>query len=123
MCLLDKEIFSEILKITCCILKHNFFYDDYCLRRFINKFMRVMEVEYSLFIHAADLELKTFLKYNDKARGSFTGDFLSYHLHFILVDYMHFSDQELNQFDNILSKIVGVANESNVQKSNERTHN
>ena len=122
MFLLDKEIFTGILRITCSILKYNFFYDDYCIARYINKFSRVMEKEYADFFQAADIELKTFLKYNDKAKQTFTSDFMCYHLHYIFVDYLFFSDQELDLFNIILTKILGVSHESIVNKSNERTH-
>jgi hypothetical protein len=108
MDLLDKTMFKAILRITCTILEDNFFYDKMALKRFLDNFHEVMENEYLLLESSVDKDFRLCMKYDLCAKKHFTSYFLSFHLHDILVERLFFSDLELQMFENILPKFVGV---------------
>jgi hypothetical protein len=106
--LLDKRVFTGILEITTDILKNNFFYDFDTLSHFHNVFTYKMANEYCAFEDNIDQDFKRRLRHDLMCRKYFTSYFVSYHLHDILVQEFHFSDKELDLFENILPKFIGV---------------
>jgi hypothetical protein len=102
------------------ILKDYFFYDTCSLVRFSNIFVKYMADQYIEFEKTADKEYKDQLRYNLNNRKYFTSYFLSFHLHDIFVEKMHFSDLELDCFENILPKFVGESN--HVEQTGKRAH-
>jgi hypothetical protein len=106
--LLDKRIFTGIFEITTDILKNNFFYDLESLADFHKVFTMTLANEYCAFEDNSDAEFKQRLRFDLKCRQLFTSYFVSYHLHDILVHNLHFSEKELDLFENILPKFVGV---------------
>jgi hypothetical protein len=118
--LLDKRVFKGILEITTDILKNNFFYDLETLEHFFNIFTCKMANEYCAFEDNSDEEFKRRLRHDLMCRKYFTSYFVSYHLHDILVQDFHFSDFELDLFENILPKFTGVYNAK--PQGNQRTN-
>lgn len=119
--LLNKGILQDIMMVTCSILQNNFFYDQDSLARFIDIFTDELEFEYACFQDEANHEMKLRLKHDKKARNSFTTYFVSAHLRDILIDYLHFTEMELEAFDNILPKYSEVA-ANDIESCNQRTH-
>lgn len=105
---LDTEICQGILQVTTRILREYFFYDSECLGRFIDAFIAKIKEEYSRLKLAAHQEMIDFLAYDPLGKKQFTSYFVSYHLHDVLVDDFNFTDEELQMFDNILPKFIGV---------------
>jgi hypothetical protein len=108
MILLDKQIFCGILDITTDILQNNFFYDKESIEDFYEVFQNTMANEYVLFESHTDFDFKQRLRFDLMCRKQFTTYFVSYYLHDILVHDLHFSEMELDLFENILPKFVGV---------------
>jgi hypothetical protein len=108
MVLLDKDILKGILQITCNILKNNFFYDEFSLKRFLDIFQEVMIEEYHAFEQYTEVDFIMELEHCLLTRKYFTSYFTSSNLHDILVEDLHFSELELDCFENILPKYTGV---------------
>lgn len=120
MFLLDREVSEGIYKITVDILKNYFFYDLDSLERFADIYVDYISHQYIEFDKTTDKSYKLQLKYDLYDRKYFTSYFLSYHLHDILVDKMHFSDLELDCFENILPKFMGES--KHAKQTGKRTH-
>lgn len=108
MLLLDREMYKGILRISTSILKTYFFYDDECLERFWACFGDTIEEEYLYFDENADYGFKVQLQYDLKLRRDWTCYFVSFHLHDILMDQLHFTELELDCFENLLPNTTGV---------------
>jgi hypothetical protein len=119
--LLDKEILKGILQITCNILKNNFFYDDFSLKRFLNIFHEVMTDEYCAFEQYTDEEILEELRNDKVTRQYFTSYFTSANLHDIFVHDMHFTEEELDCFENMLPKYTGVY-DNDPKQTNKRAY-
>lgn len=111
MFLLDREVSEGIYKITVDILQNYFFYDVESLVRFSDIFVQYIADQYVEFDRSVDQAYKMQLRYDVTNRKYFTSYFLSAHIHDILVDKLHFSEQELDCFENILPKFVGESND------------
>jgi hypothetical protein len=118
--LLDKRIFKGIFEITTDILKNNFYYDFETLADFHELFTKTIASQYCVFEDNSDDEFKRWLRFDLRSRQLFTSYFISYHLHEILVKNLHFSEKELDLFENILPKFVGVYDVK--QQGNQRTN-
>jgi hypothetical protein len=105
--LLDKRTFTGILEITTNILKNNFFYSLESIANFLEVCTVRMANEYCAFEDTSDDEFKHRLRFDLNFRRIFTSYFVSYHLHDILVENLHFSEKELDLFENILPKFQG----------------
>ena len=117
---MDKRIFTGIFELTTNILKNHFFYDTESIRSFQDEYTMKIANEYCLFEQQTDEDFIRRLKSDLMGRKYFTSYFMSYHLHDILVENLHFTEQELDLFENLLPKIVG---EQNVKyKGHERTN-
>jgi hypothetical protein len=112
--LLDDEIFKSILRMTTNILKNNFFYSDGALKRFFNCFNDLMQEEYSLFEIEVEDSFRFQLKTCDAIKKDFTCYFVSFYLHDVLMYDLHFTEMELEQFQNLLPSFIG-------DKQNEQT--
>lgn len=108
MRLLDIEVCQDILCVTAQILREYFLYSQELLGKFIDVFISKMKAEHAKLERAAYPEIIDFLRYNLINRKDFTSYFVSYHLHDVLVDDFFFSEEELQMFDNILPKFIGV---------------
>lgn len=108
MFLLDKYVFTGIVDITQDILKNYFFYDNESLNNFFDDFVNCMANEYTIFHQNVDFDFKRQLRFDLNTRRHFTSYFVSWHLHDLLVNNLHFTDMELDLFENILPKFVGV---------------
>lgn len=120
MILLDKQIFKGVIEITLNILKNNFFYDNETLGYFTDTYTQTLANEYCLFEDNSDEEFLRKLRFDLLGRKYFTSYFMSYHLHDTLVNELHFTEKELDLFENILPKFVGVYDAK--QQGNQRTH-
>jgi hypothetical protein len=103
--LLDTVILKGILSITTKILKFNFFYDEESLERFFKLFENYIVEDYLCFEKNATKDVILQLKLDSQARSYFTSYFVSANLHDILVCEMHFTDSELDAFENLLPKL------------------
>jgi len=120
MFLLDVGIFKGILQISTNILKQYFFYDEECLGRFLNCFEETMKEEYYFFEDNVDPSFKWELTHSKSKREHFTSYFVSYFLHDVLVLDLHFTEMELDCFENILPKYIGV--DDDIKQGNKRAH-
>lgn len=109
---LDREILQDIMTVTCTILQNNFFYSEPVLSRFVDTMADVLGDEMEALDEWIDQDFKMTMKYDRLARKEFTCYFVSDHLHDVLVYDMHFSDQELDAFENILPKYTGVTDDT-----------
>ena len=121
MRLLDIDLCQNILHITTRILREYFFYSPESLGRFIDAFIEKIREEYSRLENAAHREMTFFLKYDPVGKAHFTSYFVSYHLHDVLVDDFFFSENELQMFDNILPKFIGVQ-DAYAEQRHKRAH-
>jgi hypothetical protein len=110
MILLDEFVFKEILRMTIEIMQKKFYYSQASIERFVDRFVFVITNEYCAFEENTDCYIKTAIRSNKLNRRAFTSDFVSYHLYDILVDDMHFSEQEIDLFLDMLPQPLGVKN-------------
>jgi hypothetical protein len=108
MFLLDKYVFTGIVDITQNILQNYFFYDTECINNFFDDFVDCMADEYRQCYESMDQQLRTELKLSRDRRKHFTSYFVTWHLHDLLVNNLHFSKLELDMFENILPKFTGA---------------
>jgi hypothetical protein len=113
---------KELLHVTCTILKDNFYYDNDALDRFLYTFKEHMTVELIEFGLNTEREVLAELHHSYRARWHFTCYFISAHMREIFLHTMHFSEQELFAFDNILPKYLG-AKQDEIQPNYERENN
>jgi len=118
--LLDRDILEEILYYTCTILKKHFFYDEESVMRFLHRFTDTIESELIRFGNWANQEIQIQLKYDRSARFYFTSYFVSVNLRNVMVEHLHFSESELEAFDNVLPKYSEVI--ESVKPCNQRAH-
>jgi hypothetical protein len=107
MTIFDAVVLKEIIKVSCHILRENFFYDDENLGIFINTFTDEIGRELDFFASNADSLIVNRLHRDRLARLHFTCYFASAHLREIFIEKMHFSEQELVAFEGILPKYTG----------------
>jgi hypothetical protein len=117
---LDRKALEEILLVTCSILKKHFFYDEESIGRFLHVFESVVECELECFDHWASEEVRIQLQFDRKARFYFTNYFVSANLRNVMIHYLHFSEFELQAFENFLPNYSEV--NENVESCNQRTH-
>lgn len=108
MFLMDKETMVGLLNICQSILLDYFYYAEECLEPFFKYFQEYMIDEYVTFYDGADYSTKMELKYDWQSRRNFTAYLMSKGIHRSLVDILHFSDEELNAFENLIPKYTGV---------------
>lgn len=116
---LDREILQNIVTVSCSILQNNFYYSEEVLTRFVDVLGDVLGDEMEALEEWIDYEFKMSMKYDVLARKEFTCYFVSSNLHDVLVYDLHFSEQELDAFENILPKYTGVADDT--KQRSERT--
>jgi hypothetical protein len=117
---LDRVVLEEILYVTCSILKKHFFYDDESIARFLHVFTHVAECELDCFDQWASEEVRLQLRFDRKARSCFTSFFVSANLRNVMIHYLHFSESELQAFENFLPNYSEVI--ENVESCNQRAH-
>jgi hypothetical protein len=105
---LDENVVKGILRITCSILRDNFFYSEEALGRFLDIFADLVseEVEYCACYMDEGYQLR--LKYDKQERKEFTCYFITCQVHDILVDFLYFSDLELDAFQDFLPRYTGA---------------
>jgi hypothetical protein len=118
--LLDRQIFKEILLITCAIFKNNFFYDKESIERFLKIFTEIIKGECEIFDRFADENIRLRLKYDHDARKEFTAYFVSIHLREIMIEHLNFSEMELQAFENVLPKYSEASDD--VEPYSQRAH-
>jgi hypothetical protein len=123
MLIFDRKITGQILSLTCSILRENFMYDDEFLKEFLDDFKDYLGEELDIFEEYAEPRILLSLKYDGKARAYFTCYFVSAHLREMLINRLHFSEQELQAFESILPKYTGEQyHEKYEQPKAKRTH-
>jgi hypothetical protein len=121
MLLIDRAIMKEIIRITCSILRNNFFYDEDLMKEFIAIFTDEFSSALINFRDQAGQLTLSNLKYSHSARFDFTCYFQSKIIRDILMYDFDFNEKELQAFENIVSKYAGdSANEE--QSRHSRTH-
>jgi hypothetical protein len=120
--LIDFKLLENVMKVTCLILQNNFFYSEGCLALFLNDFQDRLEFHYHKLEDQADNCFRIQMKNDRIARKNFTAYFVSYHLHDTLVEDCHFSEIELDLFENILPKYTGV-HKDGLEQSEQRKNN
>jgi hypothetical protein len=103
----DPKVMKEILGVTCSILERNFFYAPEELNFFLETFAEGFSEDIVGFESYAEKEILAELHRSKKARNYFTCYLVSAHLRDIFINEFHFSEQELEAFENILPKYAG----------------
>jgi hypothetical protein len=113
MILIDRLTFREIVRITCAILRNNFFYSEDLLKEFLAVFIDEFSSALIHFRTTADKRTISNLLYSYEARFTFTCYFQSKIIRDVLIYDFDFSEKELQAFENIVSKYAGdSANEN-----------
>jgi len=121
MILIERITFREIIRISCAILRNNFFYGDDLLKKFLKIFTDEFSSALVQFKDTAEKRMISNLLYSLEARFNFTCYFQSKIIRDVLIHDFDFSEKELQAFENIVSKYVGDnANEN--QSGCTRTH-
>lgn len=107
MTILDRATLREIIRITCAIMRNNFFYDEETLKDFLIFFTDDFSDALIDFGSSADREIICDLYSSRAVRFDFTCYFASKVIRRILIQDFHFSEQELQAFENIVSKYTG----------------
>lgn len=107
MTILETDVMKGILLVTTSILRQNFFYEDEILSKFLCGFTAEIQQELSRFQASAEFGVLDELHNNRKARLYFTCYFISAHLRDFFLHELHFSEQELIAFENLLPKYTG----------------
>lgn len=100
-------VMKDILRVTCSILRENFFYDNESLGNFIDEFTKEVSAELAFFQEYANAEMLGRLETDATARLHFTCYFVSAHLRDIFIEKLHFSEPELYAFESLLPKYTG----------------
>jgi hypothetical protein len=103
----DQYMLKAIVTVTCAILRNNFFYSDERISWFINMFTDEIANELDFFETFAEQYILEELRTDRLARFHFTCYFTSTNLRRVFINDMHFSEQELYAFENILPKYIG----------------
>jgi len=121
MSLIDRLTFREIVRISCAILRNNFFYSDDLLKEFVMIFTDEFSSALINYKNTAEKLVLTNLLCSYEARFNFTCYFQAKVIREILIYDFNFSEKELRAFENIVSKYAGDnANEN--QSGCARTH-
>jgi hypothetical protein len=112
MIYIDRMTFREIIRITCAILRNNFFYGEDLLKRFLAYFTDEFSSALLNFVDTSEEHVKNCLSRSHFARFEFTCYFASNVIRDILIHGFNFSESELKAFDNIVSKYGDRPNEN-----------
>jgi hypothetical protein len=104
MKLIDRAALREILRITCNILRNNFFYSEDHLKKFTAYFADDFSTALMGFRHTAEAFILNTLQASRSTRFIFTGSLSSRVIREILINDFHFNELELQAFENVISK-------------------
>ena len=107
MILIDRITFREIIRISCAILRNNFFYGDDLLKKFLTIFTDEFSSALVHFRETAEKRTISNLLYSLETRFNFTCYFQSKIIRDVLINDFDFSEKELQAFENIVSKYAG----------------
>jgi len=107
MILIERITFREIIRISCAILRNNFFYGDDLLKKFLTIFTDEFSTALIHFRDTAEKRMISNLLYSLEARFNFTCYFQSKIIRDVLINEFDFSEKELQAFENIVSKYAG----------------
>ena len=105
--IMDRQTLKEILQVTCGVLHTNFFYEKERVIEFLDNFTETLKLEIILFTETVEPEIINDLLTYRAARFYFTCHFVSTHLRKTFIERLHFSEQELYAFENVVSKYTG----------------
>lgn len=109
MLLLDARATKTMLRISCHILKQQFFYDTDGVSRFLTLFERIATDDLIKFEDHADQDTLDMIACDRATRLDFTIYFVSCNMHDILKHYLFFNDAELRIFESYIPKYAEVA--------------
>lgn len=104
MSLIDRTTLREILRITCSILRNNFFYSEDHLKDFLVNFTGDFSMVLIDFKDTAEQYVLNALQASKSTRFCFTCLFSSRVIRDILIHDFNFSEIELQAFENVISK-------------------
>lgn len=107
----DPTMMKSLVRITCMILRENFFYSEEQLAKFLQIFTEDAGNDLNYFEEYGDEDIIDELRHDLLARLHFTCYFTSVHVRQIFLNKLHFSEQELQAFQNILPKYLGEPHE------------
>jgi hypothetical protein len=121
--LLDPNMTKSIGKIATNILSRHFNYDKDSLDNFCQIFAASINLEHAILQERADKEFKHII-WGDKLKQlEFTAHFVGYHLCMVLHEKLHFTETELDCFENILVKYIKVCEPNDIKQDGEGTIN
>jgi hypothetical protein len=121
--LLDRNMTSSIAKIASNILSRHFNYDKDSLDNFHQMFASNINFEHAILQENADREFKHIIWGDKIKRLEFTAHFVGYHLCMTLHEQLHFTENELSCFENILVKYIKVCEPNDIKQDGEGTSN
>lgn len=104
MSIFDQDTMKEILRVTCCILKNNFYYSKESLHEFLDIFAKEAAKGLRHFALNAQHEILYELYRDQSARIYFTCYITSAYLRDIFINVLFFTDKELIAFESIIPK-------------------
>lgn len=107
MTIYDPYVMKDIIKLSVKILQANFYYDEENIGRFLDIITAEIAKGLVYFEQNGEQEILDELKRDKIARIHFTCYFTSANLRHVFLDKLHFTEQELVAFDNILPKYNG----------------
>lgn len=107
----DPTMMKSLVRITCMILRDNFFYSEEEVAKFLHMFTEDAGNNLDYFLEYGDEDIVDELKRDLLARLHFTCYFTSVHVRQIFLNKMNFTEQELQAFQTILSKHLGEPHE------------
>jgi hypothetical protein len=119
MAIFDSTVVKQILLVTCSILEKNFFYSKEAIQDFLDVFTEELGDELENFEMFAEPDILDTLHRGGKPRLYFTCYFTSAQLRYIFLNHLHFTEQELHAFENILPKYTG---ETRYEKQQQPQH-
>jgi hypothetical protein len=122
LAIFEPVLVKEILNVTCSILRTNFYYEDESLDDFVKIFTNDISTELLFFEANAHPETLDKLHEDNKARLYFTCYFVSAHLRDIFINKLHFTEQEIYAFENILPKYTGESRRYETKSEYKRAH-
>lgn len=120
--LLDQKMANSMMKIASNILAEHFNYDRDSLEIFCQSFASSVNYEHAVLQTTADDEFKHIIWGDKLKRLEFTAHFVGYHLCLTLYEKLHFTDNEIDCFENILVKYIKVCEPNDFKQNGEGTN-
>jgi len=104
--LIDRDMTNALYDLAESILKTHFFFEKESIDIFARGFTHIVNGEYTTLCCFASDDFKEFIWSNEDAKAKFSANFLGFHLMQTLAKILHFNDQELVLFEDLILKYL-----------------